>query len=141
MGCLMTLGLIGTRKFMVSPNAINKLTELRNEFNKALHFRVFYQEKNIQLRIHDKEYNGDWMIDIHGIGISFCQDILKNAPTLILDCIPSTANKSGFDFILTSDSKIQTRVDGDEVIARIKSQPTEICDIYQEFCYEGYTLG
>lgn len=81
------------------------------------------------------------MIDIHGIGISFCQDILKNAPTLILDCIPSASNKSGFEFILSSENKIQTRLDGDEVIARIMSQTTEICDIYQEYCYEGYTLG
>lgn len=123
--------------FDVTSGAVSKLLELREVYGKKLKFRIF-SDDGLQLRVHDKEYLGDWTFNIAGIGISLCRDTLSGDHSLVLDCYATEENSSGFGLMLFVDGQLANELSGDQIIARILSEETEICDAYGEYCYTTF---
>lgn len=123
--------------FAVTPGAVAKLLELKDVYGKRLKFRVF-SENGIGLRVHDKEYLGDWTLSIGDVGIAMDRQVLGANHNLTLDCFETEANQSGFGLMLFDRGELITELDGDDVIARILSVEAEVCDAYGEFCYTEF---
>jgi hypothetical protein len=126
-------------QFTVTPEAVSLLLELKQQYSEQLRFRIFVDDDDqLTLRVHDKEYEGDWRLDVAGVGLSFCKKTLSKRPPLTLDCNRSEHNMSGFELLLSVNQQPVTELSGDQVIARIVSRETEVCDAYGEYCYTAY---
>lgn len=123
--------------FNVTPGAAEKLMELKAKYGKTLRFRVF-DDEGLSLRVHDKEYAGDWTFNVADIGIALCRDTLAAHHSLVLDSYGTDDNGSGFGLMLFADGELVNQLDGDRIIARILSEEAEVCDAYGEYCYTAY---
>ena len=103
-------------------------------------FHLFLDEKKLlTLRIHDKVYEDDWILEINGVGISFSTVLIAQFRNLVIDCVSNPENESGFEFRILINDELVSRLDGDDVLARIESNEIEVCDNYGEFCYSTYS--
>lgn len=123
--------------FNVTPGAVSKLMELMEKYDKKLKFRVFCDD-GLSLRVHDKEYAGDWTFNVANIGIALCRDALASQHSLVLDSFATEDNTSGFGLMLFVNGELVNRLDGDRIIARILSEEAEVCDAYGEYCYTTF---
>ena len=123
----------------VTDNAAEELLSLREHYKKHLKFHLFLDEnKLLTLRIHDRIYPDDWIIEINGVGVSFSTTLITQFQNLVLDCTECRVNDSGFEFRLLINNVLVSRLDGDDVLSRIESEEVEVCDAYGEFCYSVY---
>jgi len=126
--------------FHITSEATQRLTNLIEEFRKPLGFRLYCNTENkISLRIHDKLYANDWVININGVLVSMSADVLKMNKHIVLDCLASSNNKCGYTFILELGGESVTSLPGDQALSRIQSEEKEVCDAYGEYCYSTYT--
>lgn len=124
----------------ITVKAATELLALREHYNKHLKFHLFLDDKSLlALRIHDRIYSDDWIIEINGVGVSFSTTLITRFQSLVLDCAANEANQSGFEFRVLVQDQIVSTLDGDDVLARIESQEIEVCDAYGEFCYTTYS--
>lgn len=120
--------------------AANRLFALRNQYDQHLKFHLFMIEgEALSVRIHDKIYDGDWVVEINGVGVSFSLAIMSQFKNLILDCVEKDDSECGYEFLLKIAGNVISRLDGDAAINRIESKEVEVCDAYREFCYQTYT--
>ena len=124
-------------RFTVTPGAISKLLELKGIYGKKLKFRIF-SEGGLQLRVHDKEYSGDWTFNVADVGISLCRETLGGHHSLILDSFLTEDNSAGFGLMLFADGQLVNELSGDQIIARVLSEEAEVCDAYGEYCYTTF---
>lgn len=125
--------------FAVTGNAVAKLLELTQRYHKKLKFRVFADDDGqLNLRVHDKEYAGDWTMTVGDVGVSFCRKTMRRAQSLALDCRGCLNNETGFVFLLHDQRDVLADLDGDDVIARVLSEEAEVCDAYGEYCFTVY---
>ena len=129
--------------FAVSQRATRTLLDLKAKYHKQLKFRVFMDDNGaFDLRVHDREYAGDWTLNIADVGVSFCRSALTQHLPLKLDVLRTRDNESGFCLVLVVDDNTNTIVahlDGDLVIHRVLSEELVVCDAYGEFCYATFT--
>lgn len=129
--------------FAISQRAARTLLDLKTKYRKQLKFRVFTDEKGaFDLRVHDKEYEGDWTLNIGNVGVSFNRRALSHPLTLRLEAVRMHDNASGFCLVLFANDDTNTIVaelDGDQVVRRVLSEELVVCDAYGEFCYATYT--
>ena len=56
----------------ITVKAAEEMLALREHWGKHLKFHLFLDEnKLLTLRIHDKVYEDDWILEINGVGVSF----------------------------------------------------------------------
>ena len=124
----------------VTIKAAEEMLALREHWDKHLKFHLFLDEnKLLTLRIHDKVYPDDWILEINGVGVSFSTILIAQFSNLVLDCVSNTENESGFEFRVLISDELVSRLDGDDVLARIESEEIEVCGTYGEFCYTTYS--
>lgn len=129
--------------FAVSQRAARTLLDLKTKYHKQLKFRVFMDDNGaFELRVHDREYAGDWTLNVANVGVSFCRSALTQPLPLKLDALRTRDNESGFCLVLFVDDDTNTIVaelDGDLVVRRVLSEEMVVCDAYGEFCYASFT--
>jgi len=124
----------------ITVKAAEEMLALREHWDKHLKFHLFLDEnKLLTLRIHDKVYEDDWILEVNGVGVSFSSVLITHFRNLVLDCVNTTENQSGFEFRILINDELVSRLDGDDVLARIESEEIEVCDNYGEFCYSSYS--
>lgn len=124
----------------ITVKAATELSSLREHYNKHLKFHLFLDEsKLLTMRIHDRIYADDWIVEVNGVGVSFSTSLISQFQNLVLDCAPNEENQSGFEFRILVRDQIVSTLDGDDVLARIESEEVEVCDAYGEFCYTTYS--
>lgn len=123
----------------VTRAALTLLQQLRQHYQRDLKFRIFADDTNrMAIRVHDKDYLGDWILDLSDAGLAVAKPALSHAHLFAVDCRKSTSNRSGFELLLNVDHLPSSVLNGDQVIERIMSEETEICDVYGEYCYSTY---
>ena len=124
----------------ITIKAATELLALREHYDKHLKFHLFLDDSaHLTLRIHDRIYADDWIVEINGVGVSFSTTLITQFESLVLDCGANEVNHSGFEFRLLMRGEVVYTLDGDEVLSRIESQEVEVCDAYGEFCYTTYS--
>ena len=120
--------------------AASKLLALRDKYDQHLKFHLFVDDSQaLSVRIHDKLYDGDWVLEMNGVGVSFSLIIISKFKNLLLDCVAKRDSECGYEFLLKMSGIVVSRLDGDDAIRRIESEEVEVCDAYREFCYQTYT--
>lgn len=120
-------------------SATTLLAQLRRHYQRELKFRVFPDESaQLAIRLHDKDYQGDWMLDTSDGGLAVARAVFGRTQALAVDCRSSIKNQSGFELILHTDSGTVSTWCGDRVISRLVSAETETCDLYGEYCHDSY---
>ena len=136
----MSQEIAGSGNFMVTSSAVNMLVTLGQRFSKPLCFHIFVNnQQQFNLRVHDKHYASDWILDIDGVRISFCKKSMKHKQALILDCNKNPENDGGFEFMLKTGREKLAELDSYDAISRILSTEVEYCEAYAEYCYTIYS--
>ena len=124
----------------ITVNAANKLSELKQQYKKHLKFHLFLNDsKQLTLRIHDKVYQDDWIVEINGVGISFSTSLISYFENMVLDCELTASENDAFEFKLFVSDVVVSSLNGKDAIERIESEEIEKCDAYGEFCYTTYS--
>ena len=113
----------------VTIEAAEELLCLREHYDKQLKFHLFLDENELlTLRIHDRLYEDDWVVEINGVGVSFSITLINQFQDLVLDCTQSEINKSGFEFRLLMGGVLVSRLGGDDVLNWIETEEVEVTD-------------
>lgn len=110
---------------VVTPAAAAVLQQLEGHFRRALKYRVFAGGLDCpMLRIHDKDYPGDFLLSISGVGVAVCPQTFHAGQTLHIDSIPLPREPEVFEIVLSVNKRATTILSLEKIVERLRSTLT-----------------
>jgi len=108
---------------VVTPAAASVLQQLAAHFRQQLKFRVFAGGLDCpMLRIHDKDYPGDLLLSIGGVGIAVCPHTFYGDRPLHIDSVPLPRQPEAFELVLSVNKRATTILSLEKIVERLRSR-------------------
>lgn len=110
---------------LVTSAAASLLTQLGVHYRLDLKFRIFAGGFDYpMLRLHDKDYAGDLLLNIGGAGVAICPTTFYGGLSLHVDCLSSSHRRDALELILSVSKRRTTILPLEKIVERIaKSEP------------------
>lgn len=104
----------------VTPAAASLLTQLGTHYRLDLKFRVFAGGFDCaMLRVHDKDYPGDVLLDVGGAPVGICPRTFYAGVPLHIHCISSQQRRDTVELILSVNKRPTTILSLEKILERI----------------------
>lgn len=107
---------------IVTPAAASVLQQLEGHFRRSLKYRVFAGGLDCpMLRIHDKDYPGDFLQSISGVGVAMCPHTFHAGQTLHIHSVPLPREPEVFEIVLNVNKRATTILSLEKIVERLRS--------------------